>query len=360
VLAGIDRSLQRSAPACCSSVTWALLARREFEPFPGLQMRTFCGLARTVSHAALLLGGAGLPDPLVSVGMPVGEGRALLERLGGSAERKRQVLGGSSGPTFRLLSVARACGGLALGRRSLSGISRIVAISLGFESAHSLSCPLLRLPTPISEAFALICQLFTVVRDPVPLVGDRLALIRDPLALVGKLLARVGHPLTLIRDPHDSCGVAIPIIAVTFAAQPRSVLLQGGIIGPELRGPALDLRAEPLDLDRGSAILLRERAGLQAVQLGPVRFELRKLTLQRGGPPLKRSPLPIATRIPSRSRCFVARCALLVRTRCVHVHDAALRAGADRRFHGYAHSLTRVRIKANQRCALAEAAPNTR
>jgi hypothetical protein len=155
------------------------------------------------------------------------------------------------------------------------------------DPAQPLSGPLLGGFLPgIGKPLALIRELFTTICGVVALVGDAVSLIGDPLALVGKLLAGVGRvlelvhqPFALIADPRERRRVSVPSSGMTLVTQPGSLLLQVHIIGCEFRRPALNLRAEALDLDPANVIVLPECGGAQPLQIGSVRFELSKRTL---------------------------------------------------------------------------------
>ena len=118
-----------------------------------------------------------------------------------------------------------------------------------------------------------------MVGGPLPLIRDPVALVRDLLALIRGLLAAIRH---LLPRGADSCGrprLLLLTTSLTVAAQPGTFTLQGLIVGLELRRPALELRADALDLDPCRVIALLEQAHLQLTQTAPVRFEYCRLTL---------------------------------------------------------------------------------
>jgi hypothetical protein len=187
----------------------------------------------------------------------------------------------------RALCVPLARGDLALDRRLIPQVLRDATLSLRVAPTQLLSGPLLSVfliglgkpVTFIRELFTTICSLLTLVGDAVSLIRDPLALVRKLLARLGRLLALVHQPFALIHDPRERRRVAVPPSGITLFAEPGSLPLQVHIISCELRCPALNLRVEALHPDPDDFIVPLTGTGAQLLQIAPVRFELRELTL---------------------------------------------------------------------------------
>jgi hypothetical protein len=185
----------------------------------------------------------------------------------------------------------------------------------------------------LSDHVTVVGGLLALVGDPLALVGDPLTLVGHPLTLIRGPIARVGHPLTLVRGDPSGPGLASLTTSPTLAAQPGTFALQCLIVGHKLRCSAFNLRPEAIDVDLCNIVALLLRLRAQLPQIGPLRFERCRLTLDHGAPALKVSPLRVAPRLPRGGRCLVALCALLMHQRRVSVRSPD-RAGAHRRFHG--------------------------
>ena len=217
----------------------------------------------------------------------------------------RQALGGLSGMTLDALGMALAHGGVALGRRVPSAISRVLTRLPLLEPTQPPSLRLMILGgrlTPIAQPLTMIRDVVTLVGGPLSRVGDRVALIRYPVTLIRGLLAPVRHLLELVGDPrsHPRRSFTAPLVA-----QPRALTLQRIVVGLELRGTLVDPRAEALDLIQQCPIRLLQGAGSQLPQIGPIRVDQGKLALQCGAAPLELGPVRIASCFPHGSRGFI-------------------------------------------------------
>jgi hypothetical protein len=224
----------------------------------GLLPGEVCGFVGAVSCSTLRCGTVGPPS--LSPGVLFSEPGAFVKRLGRTAQRRRQALGGLPVTTFCALDEALALGGPALVLGLLSAIFRVPASLPLLDPTKALAravglvvvSGLLRL---ISRALALVRGVFAMVGsslalicDPVALIRDAVALIRDLVALIRGVLAVVRHPLALVGDVVGDGRLSLVTTALTVTTQRVALALENRIIGRELRFPAPDLHAKSLDL----------------------------------------------------------------------------------------------------------------
>jgi hypothetical protein len=242
-----------------------------------------CGLARPDSCLTLLCGNS-LVLTGHSQGVRVSEQRARGERVGCAGQGRCQALRGLPRVARDELSLALAVGDVAQGGGVRPATSRLLTELPLLEPAEAVSLSLRRLPLSgllalIGPPFAPIRGVFAVVGGRLSLIRDPVALIRDPVALIRGHLALIRYPLTLVGHSLIRRRLSALTTPMTLATQPGTLALQGRIVGRELRRPALNLRAEALDLGPGYLITRLERAGVQLPQIRPVCFERRRFTL---------------------------------------------------------------------------------
>jgi hypothetical protein len=222
-------------------------------------------------------------------------------------------------------------GGIPSGRGLPPASSRLLA-QLQLLKPHVALSLSLRVAL-LAGSLTLIGQTFALIRGLFTFVGGPLSLIREPVALIRSLLALIHNPFSLVGDPRGRPRLSP--VTTSLAAQPVTLALQHLIIDLELRRTPLDLRSDTRNLDPRNSVVFLQRASVQLPQIGPIRFELRQVALERGAAPLKLSPLRIASRRPHRRRRLVARRALLMHEHRVSMHSP-VRAGADKRSHNRA------------------------
>jgi hypothetical protein len=217
------------------------VARRDFEPMLCLLPGDGCGLVGEVSLPTLLCGAVVSPDPCSDV--LFGQLGAFVKRLGCTAQRRCQTFGSLLVTTRCTLNEALALAYLAL-------VGGLMSVTLRFRAA----LPLLKPPGLLRGVFAVVGGSLALIRDSVALVRDSVALVRLAVALVRHPVALVRHPLPLTRHPLGHRRHSLLTTALTCTPQSVTLALQSRIIGRELRPPALNLRAEALDLGPGRSI----------------------------------------------------------------------------------------------------------
>jgi hypothetical protein len=230
----------------------------------GLSTGARCGFAGAL--CCLTLPGGNIVSTGRSCGVLFSTLCAFVKRLGCAAQRRCEAFGGLPRATCRAFREPPALGGIALTRGPLAAILRLFPSLALLEPRDLLVLSLRPLPvgallTLIRQPLALVGEVFTVVGVPLSLIRNPFALVRDPVASIRRLLALRRQPLARVGHPLVQRGRSVLTTAMTLTTQPVALTLQDGIIGGQLRHPAPDLRAEPLDLGQRGFIARVERPG---------------------------------------------------------------------------------------------------
>jgi hypothetical protein len=157
--------------------------------------------------------------------------------------------------------------------------------------------------TLIRGPFVVMCGLFVLVGDPLPLAGNAVALVGERLAPIRPALTLLGHPRALA---HEACALRELTSPRTIAAEPRALALKGCPIDPELERVPLHLGARAVMRDPSTQSGEFEVAVPRPLQLTPIHLKLRRLALDRRAAALTLSPLNLTARLQPRRRGLMA------------------------------------------------------